>query len=196
MAQDVGTVTEAAPAHPLALEIAVRRLAKHRRRFMPDTLWNFSLRYYRDASAQQACLAFQDEHGGDVNVALYLLWRAARGDVIDRDAMRVVDDHVRRWREEVVAPLRAVRRAMKNWPLGPPAEAQERIRTRVKALELEAEKEEQALLGELDVAAARHVPPAEAAVANLNAYAAFLKTTLPETLVSAFVSRLEEVGRN
>lgn len=39
-------------------------------------LWTFSQRFYDDPAVQQACLAVQDDHGGDVNLLLCLLWRA------------------------------------------------------------------------------------------------------------------------
>ena len=162
---------------------------------MADTLWDFSLRIYGDEATQHACLALQDAHGADVNVALYLLWRASHGETLREDAVRAVDQAVEAWRTAVVAPLRAIRRAMKDAPLGPPPADRERLRSRVKALELEAEKTEQSLLADLVLVPAREAAsPGVAATSNLGAYAATLETAFPEDLVSVLVSRLEDVA--
>ena len=47
--------------------------------FLVFGLWSFSLAHYAKPGVKAACLALQDEHGLDVNVALACLWHERRG---------------------------------------------------------------------------------------------------------------------
>src|SRR5262249_61394116 len=40
--------------------------------------WRFSLQFYRQPKVADACIALQEEAGGDVNLLLFLLWHAAQ----------------------------------------------------------------------------------------------------------------------
>jgi uncharacterized protein (TIGR02444 family) len=131
--------------------------------------WEFSLAVYAAPGVAEECLALQDRHGLDVNIALFCCWQGWSGrgrltaaDIAAAEA-RVVD-----WTRNVVVPLRSVRRALK--PLAAPAAAT--IRTSVKRLELEAEREEQRLLVDGARGAARTVDPLGDAAANLESYLA------------------------
>ncbi len=116
--------------------------------FPDHPLWDFSLEVYARPGVEPACLALQEAHGADVNVLLAVIWHGARGlrqspAELDRLGGAVAD-----WRERVVRPLRAVRRDMKA-ALGAPAPMADRLRNRVKRLELDAEHLEQLLLAQL-----------------------------------------------
>ena len=162
---------------------------------MADGFWDFSLRFYNDAEVQQACLAFQDEHGGDVNVMLYLLYRAGQGAAFDETGVRALDAAIAPWREEMVRPIRALRRALKTTAYLPDAEAQESFRNQVKKIELNAEKLQQTVLeGNAPVADHTGLDPREAATRSLAAYAAVLGTNLPDSLRAVFVERLTAVA--
>ncbi|MBM9593174.1 TIGR02444 family protein [Roseitranquillus sediminis] len=157
---------------------------------MADDLWNFSLRFYADADVQRACLALQDAHGADVNIALCLLWHATRGAIIGDDDVAALDAAVRPWREATVVPLRARRRALKETVLFPDGEAQEAFRTRLKKVELEAERLEQHILSAATVAASARAGPETAGRANLAAYARFLRSDFTPGIVDTLAARL------
>ena len=162
---------------------------------MTDDFWSFSLAFYNDATVQDACLKLQDNHGGDVNVALYLLFRAGTGEVFTADQVRDLDASVAAWRTEVVRTLRGVRRRLKAHDYLPHTEAQESFRSTVKKLELNAEKLQQLALeaGAPPPAETGHAPH-EAAARNLAAYGAVLGSELPGALSSVFRDRLAAVA--
>jgi len=96
------------------------------------------------------------------------------------------------WREMAVVPIRNVRRALKSPPPVMSAEAVEGFRTRIKAVELEAERLQQEALfqiaerGPLGSAAGS---PIEAAKVSVSAYQAVLRPFPAgplETIFSAF----------
>jgi uncharacterized protein (TIGR02444 family) len=162
---------------------------------MADGFWDFSLRFYNDGDVQQACLAFQDDHGGDVNVMLYLLYRAGQGAAYRSDGVRALDAAIAPWREEMVRPIRTLRRTLKTKAYLPDAEAQDSFRNQVKKIELNAEKLQQAVLeGNAPAADETDLDPRDAASQSLAAYAAVLGTKLPETLTARFVDRLAAVA--
>jgi uncharacterized protein (TIGR02444 family) len=110
----------------------------------PDNaFWRFSLAVYAAPGVQAACLALQDRLGLDVNLALFCAWvGVSRGVALGAEELVEAAALARTWQQAVVAPLRAVRRALK--PMGEPAAAA--LRGRVAALELEAERLQQAAL--------------------------------------------------
>jgi uncharacterized protein (TIGR02444 family) len=134
--------------------------------------WRFSLGFYRQPGAADACIALQDRDGVDVNVLLLLLWLASnRRRVAPADAQAIVAKTLP-WRDGVVAPLRNVRRLLKDGSALVEARATEVFRTRIKAVELEAERLQQealyAVAQELTTAAESSI--ALAARANVAAY--------------------------
>jgi uncharacterized protein (TIGR02444 family) len=130
--------------------------------------WEFSLAVYAAPGVAEECLALQDRHGLDVNIALFCCWHgwSGRGRLTPA-AIAAAEARVAAWTRDVVVPLRSVRRALK--PLPAPAAAA--IRTTVKRLELDAEREEQRLLVE-GLADAAPTGDAPAAAANLATYLA------------------------
>ncbi len=118
--------------------------------FPDNPFWDFSLALYREPGVEEACIGLQDRLGLDVNLLLYACWIAAtgRGGLECDDWTRLIGDTAA-WRNQVVEPLRAVRRHLKGRGDMPDAAA---LRERVKALELDAEHAEQ-------LAIAAHAPP-------------------------------------
>lgn len=162
---------------------------------MPESFWDFSLSFYNDAEVQQACLRFQDTHGGDVNVMLYLLYRAGQGAAFGTGGVAALDAAIAPWREEMVRPIRDLRRALKGKLYLPDAGAQESFRNQLKKVELNAEKLQQTVLeGNAPEADQTGLDPRDAAARSLAAYAEVLGTDLPETLVATFVNRLTVVA--
>ena len=118
---------------------------------MATAFWDFSLAVYAAPGVEDECLSLQDSFGIDVNLLLFAAYMGRRGLLLSRDEIAEASALVRTWHDNVVVPLRSVRRATK--PLlkslsdsaRQPAEA---FRQRVKAVELASEKIEQDLLDE------------------------------------------------
>jgi uncharacterized protein (TIGR02444 family) len=134
--------------------------------------WRFSLAFYRDEGVAQACLELQDDCGVDVNLLLFLLWMANTQRRLAVGEIRALNDRLSHWRAQVIEPLRAMRRMLKDdAPLIEPAKA-ESFRTRVKALELEAERLQQEAMYALSdrIASDQAASRQDAARANVTAY--------------------------
>ena len=79
-----------------------------------DDAWNYFATLYAEPGTAQALLARQDEQGLDVVLHLFGRWAEHRGQPLDDAALAEADALVRGWREEVVRPLRALRRKFKG----------------------------------------------------------------------------------
>ena len=115
-----------------------------------NPFWIFSLAVYQQPGIPEACLYAQDRFDVDVNVLLFAVWHVASHDRVPEpslmaDAARVSAS----WRSRVVAPLRTIRRAMKDGIAGWDAPEVEACRDRVKVLELAAERKQQDRLARL-----------------------------------------------
>jgi uncharacterized protein (TIGR02444 family) len=105
--------------------------------------WRFSLRFYRQPGVADACITLQEESGIDVNLLLFLLWHATQRHALSAAEVQELERRIAPWREMTVIPLRNMRRVLKApGELVEPAEA-EMFRTKIKALELEAERLQQ-----------------------------------------------------
>ena len=162
---------------------------------MADEFWRFSLALYGRPNVPESCLRLQDECGADVNLVLFLLWRAARGRESTPAAIAAAMAAVSPWQARVVRPLREVRRWMKTGGLG--ETSNEAFRDRVKALELEAERHQQAALAALPPGGeAKHGDFPGAARAALAHYAAALPARFPEAAVETLIDAAEELAAN
>ena len=135
-----------------------------------NPFWNYSLALYARAEVAKTCLALQDRLGLDVNVLLFCCWAGSRGRTLSRDEIEGLIAATRGWREQVVLPLRGVRRRLKSdaLELGPAAQA---LRADVKSAELAAEAIQQDLMHKaLTLPKGPTVP--EIVAANLRAYLA------------------------
>jgi uncharacterized protein (TIGR02444 family) len=165
--------------------------------------WRFSLHFYRQAGVAEACIALQDECGVDVNLLLFLLWLAASRRQLSAANIKDLDAAVCNWRQLTIVPIREVRRKLKGAATLVEANKQEGFRTKVKAIELEAERLQQEALYSHSLG--RSAPlgseaaPAVAARANLTAYEQILAVRFPKValdrLVGAFDAvKVEEFG--
>ena len=148
--------------------------------------WRFSLRFYRQPEVADACIALQEEAGVDVNLLLFLLWHATLKRTFSSPQVADLEQRIGAWREATVIPLRAVRRALKAPPaLVVPATA-ELFRTKIKAVELEAERlQQEAMYALANPAPLGSVAPSAqaAARANVAAYAATVARPFPTSAV-------------
>ena len=122
-------------------------------------LWQFSLEFYARPGVADALLRLQDRDGCDVNLVLYALWLGCRGRRLDAAGLAAATAAATPLRQALVEPLRALRRRLKD---DPDPEVQ-RLRERVKALELEGEEAIQRRLAALPPASTG----ADAVAANL-----------------------------
>lgn len=106
----------------------------------PGSFWAWSVEVYGRPDVAAACQALQDRHGIDVNLLLLGLWLAVRGEAMTAEAARELAAYAAGWQQEVVRPLRGVRRRLKS---GDDAPALAELRRNVAAVELAAERLEQ-----------------------------------------------------
>jgi len=150
--------------------------------------WHFSLRFYRAPEVAEACIRLQDEAGVDVNLFFFLLWNASLKRRLSASDVEAIDRHVAGWRQSAVIPLRDVRRALKSASRLIDPATSEVFRTKVKGLELEAERLQQEALYAFAQSAALGEPAAsaeEAARANIAAYQSLSAARFPPAAVAA-----------
>ncbi len=132
-----------------------------------NPFWTYSLRLYKRPGVAPACLALQERLGLDVNVLLFCLWTASRGERLPARTVTLVAGLSQLWSAHVVRPLRHARRFLK--PLSLPG-----LRRDVARVELAAERVEQDLLLRLAPRRPRAAPAsaaaADVAADNLAAY--------------------------
>jgi uncharacterized protein (TIGR02444 family) len=156
--------------------------------------WRFSLRFYRQPKVADACIALQEESGVDVNLLLFLLWHAAQSRALSPAEVAELERRIGAWRDATVIPLRAVRRALKSPPALVEAATAEAFRTRIKAVELEAERLQQEAMYELVRPAllGREVSsPEDAAPANVAAYAATCRAPFSKPAIETLLAALK-----
>jgi uncharacterized protein (TIGR02444 family) len=153
--------------------------------------WRFSIGFYRVPGVAQACIALQDEAQVDVNVLFFLLWNATQNRTLDANGVAEVERAIGPWRDMTVVPLRDVRRALKSPPPVMTPETAEGFRTRIKAVELEAERlQQEALYGLSQLMRFQTTgSPVEAAKSSVSAYQGVIGPFPPgalDTVLSAF----------
>ena len=155
--------------------------------------WRFSLRFYRMPGVAEACIELQDRAGMDVNLLLFLLWNATESRRLSPAEVADLDRMVGEWRKAAVIPLREIRRALKSPPAVVERGTAEAFRTRIKQVELEAERLQQEAtyaLGQSLRFGAPAASPVEAARDNIAAYQANCPQAFPpaaiHTIMSAF----------
>jgi len=162
---------------------------------MPNSVsdfWNFSIQTYAKPEIASLCLELQERFGADVNLVLFMLWAASRGRRLEPAEIEKLADFVNDWREDVVVPLRRVRRTLKTPPRGWPAQETESLRKRIKADELEAERLQQTMMSAFLAVdqAGQFDSPLAAARSNLINYASLLRAAFPEKHISDLANTL------
>jgi uncharacterized protein (TIGR02444 family) len=134
--------------------------------------WRFSLRFYRQPGVADACIALQDGCGVDVNILLFFLWLATAKRSVPAATAQAVCAQAGAWHDDVVVPLRTLRRRLKEGSSLVEHNTAELFRTKIKAVELESERlQQEALFGLAAGLATEDVPTIEAAArANVAAY--------------------------
>jgi uncharacterized protein (TIGR02444 family) len=153
--------------------------------------WRFSLQFYRQPGVAEACIALQEESGVDVNLLMFLLWHAAQRRSFSAAEVAWLESKIGTWRDTAVVPLRAIRRALKEPPPLMPAGTAEAFRTKVKAIELEAERLQQQAMYDLETPVpfgTDAATSAAAARASVAAYEKVLARPFSKPMVDALLA--------
>lgn len=154
--------------------------------------WQFSIKFYAVPGVAEACIALQDQAKVDVNILFYLLWNATQGRAFNAADVTEIEHRIGPWRELAVVPIRNIRRALKVPPPVMEAAAAEGLRTRIKAVELEAERlQQEALYGLAESSRLGRPAPSkdDAARDSVSSYQGVIGPFPPgplDTLLSAF----------
>jgi uncharacterized protein (TIGR02444 family) len=81
-----------------------------------NPFWQFSLAFYKNPTMTDLCLKLQDVRGVDVNLLLYAIWRASLTEVVELQSLQSVEAVSVQWRDQVVRPLRRVRKILRAKP--------------------------------------------------------------------------------
>ncbi|HEY1363613.1 MAG TPA: TIGR02444 family protein [Xanthobacteraceae bacterium] len=155
--------------------------------------WRFSLGFYRRPGVADACIRLQEESGLDVNLLLFLLWQATHRRALSVAEVEHLEGRIAAWRETTVVPLRRMRRALKSPPDLIDGGTAELFRTRIKAVELEAERLQQEAMHDLarSMQLGRETPSrTDAARANVAAYAQICRAGFAEAAVETLLAAL------
>ena len=150
-------------------------------------LWDWAVAAYGADGVADACLELQDAAGQNVPLLLWAAWCAAEGHAPDEDALEAAGDTARAWQETAIAPLRAVRRALKPRAPDLDDEAREAVRAQVKAVELEAERR---LLTALEALAPAPSTRPQPPIALMAAAARVWSPMVPRALLVQLADRL------
>ena len=154
--------------------------------------WQFSIKFYAEPGVADACIELQDKAQVDVNILFYLLWNATQGRAFNAADITEIERQIGPWRELAVIPIRNIRRALKSPPPVMEPAAAESLRTRIKAVELEAERlQQEALFGLAQTSRLGRPAPskAEAARDSVSSYQGVIGPFPPgalDTVLSAF----------
>jgi uncharacterized protein (TIGR02444 family) len=147
-------------------------------------------------------LVLQDQNGVDVNVLLYLLWAGHNGRQLSPSEVQTIDRLSKEWRGHVVAPLRGIRRWLKD---PSPAFASlstslstslvDGLRQNIKAAELEAERlQQEALYSHAQLTdLGAPCPPATAIDGNVRAYQNLLGTSFDAAALNVLLTQRTEI---
>jgi uncharacterized protein (TIGR02444 family) len=156
--------------------------------------WRFSVKFYAVPGVAPACIELQDQAKVDVNVLFFLLWNATEKRALSAVDVDEVERAIGAWRDMTVVPIRNVRRALKSPPPVMAADTAEGFRTRIKAVELEAERLQQEALYDMAQSGRLGQPAAsaiEAARISVSAYQGVIGPFPPgplDAVLSAFAA--------
>lgn len=81
---------------------------------LDNPFWQFSLQVYRDEQVKEACLAFQQQEGLNVNLLLLCCWLAYAVEEIPQSELISACHCISDWHEKITQTLRSVRQQLKK----------------------------------------------------------------------------------
>ncbi len=158
------------------------------------SFWTFSLAFYADPAIGGICIDLQDRYSCDVNVVLFVLWCASRNRSLYAHEVESVVAMVAPWQNDVVRPLRGVRRDLKPLAADLALAPVSAFREVIKKQELEAERLQQSLMQARFADIGAPVSDrAAAARSNVERYATFVGHVFPAAHIDALVARLAAI---
>lgn len=145
------------------------------------SLWDWTLKTYERPGVPEACLILQDEHGLNTSLLLWAAWADP-----DDAALAGAVAAGKAWDDQVLWPLRRVRRDLKAAMSGIADEARLALREDVKAAELQAER---VLMEGFEALAGPAAGPIDLAAALTRAARAW-NGTAPETALISLSATL------
>jgi uncharacterized protein (TIGR02444 family) len=155
-----------------------------------NPFWEFTLSVYRREGVSQACIALQDRLRLDVNFLLLAVFAGTRGFSLEAMHWNALDALAKPWRENVIHPLRHVRRWLKEQH-SLPAPSVDPIRKAVLAQEIEAEGMQQRLMWAA-LAVPSGDPSLQIAARNLASYCRFSRVTVGADDLAALMTLLSQ----
>ena len=154
-----------------------------------ESLWSFALAFYAREDVAETCLLLQDHHKVNVCLLIGLHWLDTKGCILSTADMADLSAHTQTWTQEIVEPLRSLRRILRN-PVEtfPSDELQEQVRGSIKQAELLAEKK---LLVEIERWSTKisvHANPCS----NFNINQYFTSLKMDEGFVESVIKKLTE----
>jgi len=167
---------------------------------MPDNVdlpasafWTFTLAVYRKEGVSAASIALQDRLGLDVNFLLLCLYAGSRGRALTPGDFARLEVRVAPWRQNVIHPLRAVRRWLKEQQLLEKAPS-DQLRRGVLSHEIESEGVQQRLM-EVAVTIPEGSSSASTAACNLATYLVWARVKPGESDGTDLATLLSQVFR-
>ena len=155
-----------------------------------NSFWAYSLRFYDDPKTQRACLDAQFQLNADINIILYILFKAKSGQRLTLNAIRGAEKNSAPWRSNIVEPLRQIRRSLKKYPYCIPDRDQASFRAAIKKIEVTSERLQQEYLESFQLESDT-TNPTEAAQDNLAAYFDILGTNAKNPTFSILLQRFD-----
>lgn len=125
--------------------------------------WAWSGRIYQREGVKAACLAFQGA-GGDVNVALWCCWLAARARTPSPSAVKHAAALSQYVQDEVLTPMRQARDTLKQPPVLMESEGASDARNQLLDTELDLEQLQQEALERMETVMSADGPPKDRAL--------------------------------
>jgi uncharacterized protein (TIGR02444 family) len=138
----------------------------------PIGFWPFSVNAFGQPEIERLCLALQDQHDLDVNLLLFCCWLGLQESaVLTAAQVQTLIDATDEWQAEIVKPLRAIRRRLKQQTGGVSPQQSLALHRAVAGIELESEQLEQTtILQQAITYETSSLPTEQQAVANLQCY--------------------------
>ena len=144
-----------------------------------DACWAYALTLYARRGVERACLDLQNHYALNVNVVLFCLWAGHSGRAeLTMATLAPAVTHCLAWDDAVVAPLRRLRRRLRDDAIVPGVSDRDRcaLRRRLLRDELAAERVAQRLLcASLTQPPQDHVEPADRCRASINNLARYVR---------------------
>lgn len=158
------------------------------------SLWDWAVRAYGGEGVAGACLSLQDEGGQNVPLLLWAAWLAGQGIELGESPAGKAAALARNWSDDLIVPLRALRRRLKTQLTQGDEAARLPLRDKIKAIELEAE---QALMTKLAALEVMGKPVINynlsgLAMTNLRAVSRKWGGTMPEAGLARLIEALSE----